>query len=66
MKVMVELSHNEISRRILSERGMMSIDRALMDELQKLHPDMMFYNPVEDSYHPVSAKQSILDRVNVR
>ncbi len=66
MKVMVELEHHEVSRRFLSETGMMSIDRALMEELQKLHPEMMFYDPVCDSYHPVSAKQSILERVKVR
>ena len=61
MKVLMELEGHEVSRRLLSEKGMMSVDRALMEELQKLHPDMMFYDPVCDSYHPVSAKQSILE-----
>jgi hypothetical protein len=62
MKVMVEMDSIQVAMRILSEKGMMTVDRSLMESLRELHPDMMVYNAVEDAYYPIS----ILEKVSVR
>jgi hypothetical protein len=62
MKVMIEMTDVEVAQRILNDRGMMAVDRSLMERLQHAHPDWMVYRADDDSYHP----QSILERVKVR
>ncbi len=51
MKVLVEMSAAEVSKRYLSETNMVAINRGLMEQLQQTHPDWMVYRASDDSYH---------------
>ena len=50
MKVMVEMEPLKVSQKILNEIGMMAVDRKLMEQLQRLHPELMRYDAHNDAY----------------
>lgn len=59
MKIMVEMSEEEISRTWLARSGMVAVDRALMNDLAALNnrPKTLsefeiVYNPARDYYGP--------------
>jgi hypothetical protein len=63
MRILVELTEEEVCKRSLSDRGLMAVDRALMDALQEMHPEMMVYHARDDSYRSArsSARRNPID-----